>query len=433
MKKAPRFEGAGQGVGKPNAAPPDTALDQKRQRQVDPRAALRLPCDCLVCGGTDKDAPCVNQLSIPGTAPLELDNRIIALELEATIRNRPGRFVLFGELALRARCSKDWLIAGLLGAGEASAFYGAPGDGKSVLVEDMGLHVAANAVTDMPWCGRAVKGGGVLYFALERMALVERRALAFKLEHDVPDDIPFAVVGGGGRLDFREANVCKRILEMVEGVEALTRIKVALIVMDTLSRALCGADENSSKDMGAVVRATSILQNDGERHVMWVHHIPHGGDRLRGHGSLIGAVDTAIHVTHDPGSDIRRATVTKANDSEEGEQVTFTLASVTINPNEGTTAPVVVSVTDAPAAKPKAAKSIRASTKLAIDIIQFAHETIRPWNDNLQVQAANVEAVRIEFDRRYVGEPAAKRQAWRRAMNDRQFIAHRDGKCWPVT
>jgi hypothetical protein len=400
-------------------------IAQANRDQVTP-----LPCGCFQCGGTDKDALCVNQLSIPGIAPLEPDNRTISLELEATIRNRPGRFVLFSELALRARPSKDWLIQGLLGAGEASAFYGAPGDGKSVLVEDLGLHVAANVIAPMPWCGRKVKGGGVLYIALERKALVERRAIAFRMEHDMPD-IPFAIVGGVA--DFREANICNHILGWIEGVEALTRIHVDLIIIDTLSRALCGADENSSKDMGAVVRATSILQNDGERHVMWVHHVPHGGDRLRGHGSLIGAVDTAIHVTHDPGSDIRRATVTKANDSEEGEQVTFTLASVTINLDEDTTAPVVVPVTDAPAAKPKAAKSIRASTKLAIDIIrEFAHESVRPWNDGPQVQAANVEAVRIEFDRRYVGEPATKRQAWRRAMNDRQFIAQRDGKCWLV-
>jgi hypothetical protein len=345
--------------------------------------------------------------SSPITAPIP--NR--QSDLADLIRNRPGRFVLFGELARRSRSSKNWLVQGMLGAGEASAFYGAPGDGKSVLVEDLGLHVAANTYTPMPWCGREVKGGGVLYIALERRALVERRALAFRMEHDMPD-IPFAIVGGVA--DFREANICNHILTWIEGVEALTRIHVDLIIIDTLSRALCGADENSSKDMGAVVRATSILQKDGERHVMWVHHVPHGGDRMRGHGSLIGAVDTAIHVTHDPGSDIRRATVTKANDSEEGEQVTFTLASVTTNPDDGTAAPVVVPVTDAPA-KPKAAKSIRASTKLAIDIIrEFAHETIGPWNDGPQVQAANVEAVRIEFDRRYVGELATKRQAWRR-------------------
>jgi hypothetical protein len=37
---------------------------------------------------------------------------------------------------------KQWLVDRYLGAGEASAMYGKPGDG---LAEDMGLHVAAGA------------------------------------------------------------------------------------------------------------------------------------------------------------------------------------------------------------------------------------------------------------------------------------------------
>jgi hypothetical protein len=74
-----------------------------------------------------------------------------------------------------------------------------------VLVEDLGLHVAANRL----WHGRKVKGGAVIYFALERKSLVDRRLLAFQSEHHIAD-IPFVVCGG--ILDFREANVCKRIV-----------------------------------------------------------------------------------------------------------------------------------------------------------------------------------------------------------------------------
>ncbi len=353
----------------------------------------------------------------------DLDAKIISLDLETTIRNRPGRFVLYREVAFHARRSKDWLIAGLLGAGEASAFFGAPGDGKSVLVEDLGLHVAASR----PWHGRQVKGGAVVYFALERKALVERRLIAFQTEHDIAD-IPFVVCGGGGVLDFREAKVCKHITEVIKAAEAETDEKVVLIIIDTLSRALCGGDE-AAKEMGAVVRATSILQEDGARHVLWVHHTPHGAERLRGHGSFEGAVDTAIHVSHD-GSDIRRATVTKANDSEQGEQVAFTLKSVTIGP-EGTTAPVVVPVENAPKATAKPKKTASKAITLTVDIInEVAHATLRPFNDNLTVRAANIETVREEFYRRYVAEPDAKRQAWHRAINDRTFVGHRDGKCW---
>ena len=51
------------------------------------------------------------------------------------------KFLLYRELEAVSR--KQWLVQNLLGSGDASAFYGIPGCGKSVLVEDMALHVAA--------------------------------------------------------------------------------------------------------------------------------------------------------------------------------------------------------------------------------------------------------------------------------------------------
>jgi hypothetical protein len=376
------------------------------------------------------------------TTNADLDDEVIELDLEATIRNRPGRFVLYREVALRARRSKDWLVAGLLGAGEASAFFGAPGDGKSVLVEDLGVHVAANKL----WHGRKVKSGSVIYFALERKALVERRLLAFQLEHDIRD-IPFVVCGGGGTLDFREAGVCKRIIEVINATEAETGDKVVLIIIDTLSRALSGADENSSKEMGAVVRATSILQEDGARHILWVHHVPHGVDRLRGHGSLEAAIDTAIHVTHDQGSNIRRATVTKSNDSEEGEQIAFTLKSVPIGSNdqgEITTAPVVVPIESAPKPTPKAkTKSFATLRKIILDL---ATETRTPYADDpkLRVKAAKISDVRNEHYRQHVSrdgttDPKKLQGAKQRSFNrditgarNARLIMVRDNYVWLI-
>jgi hypothetical protein len=252
----------------------------------------------------------------------ELDAKIIELDRERL-------FTLFRDL--KAQSTKEWLVHNLLGAGEASAFYGKPGDGKSVLAEDLALHVAAG----WPWHGRAVRQGAVLYVALERRMLVERRAIAFRERHGA-HDLPFAIVGGVR--DFRDKGTPAQIASIARQVEEETGQPVILICIDTLSRALCGGDENSPKDMGAIVTATSLLQAATGGHVLWVHHMPlDGGDRLRGHGALLGALDTTIHVTR--AGTARTATVVKANDSEEGEQVAFTLESVIIG--QDTTAPVV--------------------------------------------------------------------------------------------
>ena len=287
-------------------------------------------------------------------------------------QERKLKFVLLGELA--AESPKEWLVKGLLGAGEASAVYGVPGCGKSVLVEDLALHVALG----WPWHGRPVRRGAVLYLALERKQLVIRRAVAFREKHDVPT-APFAIVGGV--FDLRTPQAATDILAAVREIEDETAEEVALIVIDTISRALCGGDENSPKDMGAIVAATSRLQTASKAHVLWVHHMPQdGAERLRGHGALLGAMDTTIHVEKMSG-ELRTASVVKANNSEEGERVAFKLEGVPIGPE--TTAPVVVPAEVTSVAPTKEAK-LSKNQQTMLSLLQEAGPaglTTREWNE----------------------------------------------------
>jgi hypothetical protein len=221
----------------------------------------------------------------------------------------------------------------MLGAAEMSAWYGPPGCGKGVIVEDLALHVAAGR----DWHGRAVSRGAVLYVALERKKVVERRAIAFREKHGLRD-LPFAIAGGV--YDFRNPATADQIAELAGQVEKATGQAVLLIIVDTVSRALAGGDENSPKDMGALVSTSGRIQEKcPAAHVLWVHHIPHDTDRLRGHGALLGAVDTSVSVSSSGA--VRTAKVVKANDSEEGQSVAFTIESVTIH-DDGTTAPIAV-------------------------------------------------------------------------------------------
>jgi hypothetical protein len=259
---------------------------------------------------------------------LASNNDLDALALR---QDRKSKFLLYREMA--ATSTKEWLVRGFLGSGDASAFYGVPGCGKSVLVEDLALHVAGGR----EWHGREVKQGAVLYVALERRQLVERRAIAFRERHAI-EDVPFALIGGV--YDLRTPQAVAGIIDVCRQVEMETGETVVLVVIDTISRALCGGDENSPKDMGAIVAATSRLQSETRAHILWVHHMPQdGAERLRGHGALLGAMDTTVHVEK-LSDDVRRASVVKANDSEEGESVSFSLESVTIG--QDTTAPVVI-------------------------------------------------------------------------------------------
>jgi AAA domain len=300
----------------------------------------------------------------------------------ALVKDHKQQFTLYRDLAVTS--TKEWLVKNLLGHAEASAFYGAPGSGKSALVEDMGLHIAAG----LPWHGRDVKQGAVCYVALERRMLVERRAMAFRKRHNIPD-LPFAIIGGV--FDFRDSRAAATIGEIVRRVEDEIEQKVISLNIDTISRALAGGDENSSKDMGAIVNTTARLQETTGASIAWVHHVPvDGGERLRGHGALLGALDTTINVEK-LASGLRTATVIKANDSEEGEKITFTLESVSIGPE--TTAPVVVPAEDqqrATTSEPRLTKNLQTMYSL----LHAAGQTgllAEEWNARARAEGLGVK------------------------------------------
>jgi RecA-family ATPase len=66
------------------------------------------------------------------------------------------------------------------------------------------------------WLGRTVQQGAVLYVALERKKLVERRAIAFRERHAISDAL-FAIVGGV--FDFRNPQKVASVVETARQVE----------------------------------------------------------------------------------------------------------------------------------------------------------------------------------------------------------------------
>ena len=97
--------------------------------------------------------------------------------------------------------------------------------------------------------------------------------------------------------------------------------------------------------MGALIANIGRIQSAIGVHIALTHHQPvDGKERMRGHGALLGAVDTTVHVVNKDGT--RLAEVVKSSDHEEGQRIAFTLKSVIIDQDDGygdpVTAPVVV-------------------------------------------------------------------------------------------
>ena len=100
-------------------------------------------------------------------------------------------------------------------------------------------------------------------------------------------------------IDLRsnDANL-KELLALVREAETETGEKCVWIVVDTLSRALAGGDENSPVDMGRIVVAADRIRAETGAHFTYVHHTGKDAARgARGHSLLRAATDTEIEVT----------------------------------------------------------------------------------------------------------------------------------------
>jgi hypothetical protein len=237
--------------------------------------------------------------------------------------------------------SKEFLIDGAFGTGEFSVVVGKPGSGKSVIVTDAACHVAGG----IPWHGRIVKKGLVIYFAAERKVVTERRLAAFRKHHGVKG-IPLAVVGG--KLDMTGGVIdAKALVATIQRLSAERGLPCVWIIIDTLSRTFGGGDQNSTKDMAKFVLSVDELNRETGAHVTAIHHTPWTEERGKGAIDLDAAVDSSFFVTKGKAGFVLKCDGT--NDGEEGEVARFTLLSVELgsDPNGKTTEAPVVVPTDA--------------------------------------------------------------------------------------
>lgn len=191
-------------------------------------------------------------------------------------------------------------VRGYLPADAIGIVWGAPSSFKSFWSLDIAMSIA----TGTEWHGRQVRRGVVWYLAGEGQSGTERRVRAWMQERGVEQ----AAVDGylfytPKSLLINEASGeasshVQALLEEIRSGNIPTHIFV-----DTIARTMSG-DENTSKDMGAYIRALEILV-DAVREcgrvvcVTLVHHSRKEGDAYRGSSALRGAADFEFEVGRD--------------------------------------------------------------------------------------------------------------------------------------
>jgi hypothetical protein len=266
--------------------------------------------------------------------------------------------------------AKEEILQGVLGAGEFSLFVAKPGTAKSVLVGDIGCHIAAG----LEWHGRKVKQGLVVFFAAERKKLTERRVAAWRKKHGVTN-IPFVVVGG--KLDMTTGLIdAKALAATIKGLEEKSGHKCVLIILDTVTRTFGPGDQHQSRDMQRYVQSVDELNRAAGAHIAAIHHSPWNDDRGKGAIDLDGAVDVSF-VVNVKGTGLAKVftlSCTGANDGEDGPVTSFRLESIALGTDADgnvTTAPVVVPVD---MVKPFDGADLTGNTAKALDALKRAIE-----------------------------------------------------------
>jgi hypothetical protein len=191
--------------------------------------------------------------------------------------------------------------------------YSEPGAGKTFVVLDVALHIACGLPD---WHGDAIttdKDAVVLYLASEGSFGFRNRIKAWLQRHNM-ETVPDRFLLIEKTINFMEPEDIAKLLRTVRKV---IKSRPCLIVVDTVSRALPGADENLQKEMTLFVNACDELKEAFHCAVLGVHHAGKNGD-MRGSTVLLGAGDFVFKLQRKKGATVGQLHCEKEKDAPDG-------------------------------------------------------------------------------------------------------------------
>lgn len=260
------------------------------------------------------------------------------------------------------------LVKGLLYRAELAFLYGPSGCGKTFFL----LCLCYSIANGRHFLGRKVRRAPILYVGLEGQRGLENRIAAAA-----------KVYGTAGRYFARltvpallnkSADGKRGLAAIIAAIHRLERItgeRIGLVVIDTLSRAIAGDDENAAQDMSAFLqlRAAEIQRRTGAACLL-VHHCGKDIARgMRGSCALFGAAETVLQIDEN-----RSVTIEKSRDGATGPLCTFKLKPITLATDQDgdpiTTCTVEIAATP-PSEKPIASKRAKLpeQAKRALDVL----------------------------------------------------------------
>ncbi|MEQ1817722.1 MAG: AAA family ATPase [Terricaulis sp.] len=302
------------------------------------------------------------------------------------------------------------LLEGFIGLGTTTVISGPPGSCKTFAVIGLASAVAFGA---QDFCGVPVLAHGpVLYVALEGQGVIQDRFRAYAQHHHLLINDRLHLLGEGVSLRPSEQDARKHLAEVIRAVRPL------LVIIDTLSMAVAGADTDKEKDMAPAIQTANAIATQTGAAVIVIHHPPKaGGSAVRGSNVIVGNTDAVYRVEKDD-SGISTMSAEKLRWAKEPTPLAFALRDVALHsadPAEGFDGKSSAAIVRADAPQ-KAKKAPRAAPIIAAQLLA----TVTPDDDGVMRLAfsdiradwakeigTSESAAKVSFNKLPIGDKAA--------------------------
>lgn len=231
---------------------------------------------------------------------------------------------------------QQFVVYPILVENETTLISAEPKAGKTLVAQTIAMHIAAGMdLGEM----KVYERRPVIYFALESQVAIKKRIKAWKKTHDPKNDL------------FNEANFQMYVAEMpVNLMDKEVRAKVAkkiaaadlwfqnegaapigAIVIDTLTKAMPGGDQNSVEDTSLVFEIIQEIREMGVRApVVFIHHNRKDSGAPRGSSNILAEPDTLLTLAKNTETDQLHLKIYMARSIDDDMEFVFDVRSVNL-------------------------------------------------------------------------------------------------------
>ena len=219
---------------------------------------------------------------------------------------KSNKFRIVDSKGIKAIEPPRWLIENMLPSNAYVMMFGPPGQYKSFLALDIALSIAAKKKKWLNGSAIRPNSGKVLYALGEGRPGFRQRVAAWSQERYNSLDVE------GFYLADPVPLVSDGFEPFAAAIQSINR-EYDLIILDTVSRALAGQNENAQEIASALTLQADFLRNKFNATVLAIHHTDKTKADYRGSSVFEGDVDTLFQL------DKNRLTMRKQKDAEKWE------------------------------------------------------------------------------------------------------------------